>query len=75
MSDRHKKHTVLFDKFCKCVDQCVNNWSKADKITPLEQREHAQRTIYGIVFAALYVLTTEEYFAFVNYVHEKGFDH
>ena len=70
-----KKRTALFEKLCRCVDQCVNNWSKADKITPLEQREHAQQTIYGIVFAALYVLTTEEYFDFITYVHDKGFDH
>jgi len=68
-------HSDNFSRLCKAIDAQIESWQRADRITALEQREHTQQIIYGIVFAGLYILTNEEYFDLVAYVHDKGFNH
>lgn len=68
-------NSQIYDRLVKCIDATINGWSRADRATELEQRAHAQQTIYGIVTAALYVLPEEEYHQLVSYIHEKGFNH
>lgn len=65
----------LYNRFKTCIDATINGWSRADLATEIEQRAHAQQTIYGITQAALYVLPEREYHQLVNYIHEKGFNH
>lgn len=62
-------------KFKTAVDNQVNSWRRADRLTELEQRAHAQEMIYGIVYAALHVLPTKQYRELVEYVHDQGFNH
>ena len=69
------KASDLYDRFKTCIDATINGWNRADLATEIEQRAHAQQTIYGIVQAALYVLPESEYHELVNYIHEKGFNH
>lgn len=64
-----------FERLCECIDSTVNGWQRADRLSQIEQRERAQSIIYGIARAALYVLNEEEYHAFVEYIHGKGFNH
>lgn len=65
----------LLERFCKAVDGTINGWQRADRLTEIEQREHSQAIIYGITTAALYVLPENDYHAFKEYVHERGFNH
>lgn len=69
------KATDLLDRFKACIDATINGWSRADRATEIEQRAHAQQTIYGIAQAALWVLPECEYHELVNYIHEQGFNH
>lgn len=70
-----KKHTQNFEHFCKCIDNTVEQWHRADRITELERRERIQQTLYGVAHAALYVLNGDEYHDIVEYIHSKGFNH
>lgn len=69
------KASDLLDRFKVCIDNTIKSWGFADRATEIEQRAHAQQTIYGIAEAALYVLPEREYHELVNYIHEKGFNH
>lgn len=69
------KNSKIYDKFVKCIDATINDWARTDRATELEQRAHAQQTIYGIATAALYVLPEDEYHELVSHIHEKGFNH
>lgn len=70
-----KKHTETFEKFRECIDRAASYWNKADRISEIEQRERNQSLIYGVTFAALHVLKSEEYHELVEYIHSKGFNH
>ena len=70
-----KKHTKNYERFCETVNRATTYWNTADRISEIEQRERNQRLIYGITFAALHVLSSEEYHDLVEYIHSKGFNH
>ena len=70
-----KKHSQNFENLKRCVETDIADWSTANKLTELEQREQMQNTIYGIVRAALFVLSSDEYFEFTEFIHDKGFNH
>lgn len=69
-----KKHTVNYSNLVACVVSEIDGWRRTS-CTEIEQRIHVQEQIYGIVKAALFVLSTNEYQDFVQYVHEKGYEH
>ena len=69
-----KKHTVNYSNLVTCVVSEIDGWRRTS-CTEIEQRIHVQEQIYGIVKAALFVLSTNEYQDFVQFVHEKGYEH
>lgn len=69
-----KKHTVNYSNLVACVVSEIDGWRRTS-CTEIEQRIHVQEQIYGIVKAALFVLSTNEYQDFVQFVHEKGYEH
>ena len=69
-----KKHTVNYSNLVACVVSEIDGWRRTS-CTEIEQRVHVQEQIYGIVKAALFVLCTNEYQDFVQFVHEKGYEH
>ena len=69
-----KKHTANYSKLVACVISEIDGWRRTS-CTEIEQRIHVQEMIYGIVKAAFYVLSTDEYQDFVMFVHEKGYQH
>lgn len=69
-----KKHTVNYTNLVACVVSEIDGWRRTS-CTEIEQRIHVQEQIYGIVKAALFVLNANEYQDFVQFVHEKGYEH
>lgn len=68
-------HSKNYERFRECIDNTIKNWHAADLVTEIERRERIQRTIYGIMTAALWLLPGNEYHDLVEYVHEQGFNH
>ena len=69
-----KKHTANYSRFVACVISEIDQWRRTE-CTEIEQHVHVQSQIYGITRAALFLLSTDEYQDFVQFIHEKGFSH
>lgn len=64
----------LYNKFCNCADNIYIDWDKT--ILSRDEKINAETyMVWGIVKAALYVLTFDEYNQFKKYLYAKhGFD-
>lgn len=64
-----------YNNFIKAVDTVVNDNGTVYGLTELENRERNQERINGIVTAAIYVLSGDEYRALTRYIKECGFNY
>ena len=70
-----KKHSPLYDRFCKCVDSEFIDWEKTN-LSKSEKRTIEEYEAWGILHAALYILDFDDYHALIDYVWEKhGYDY
>ena len=69
-----KKHTNNYDKLVACILSEIDQWRRT-QCSEIEQRVHVQEMVYGIVRAALFVLSYQEYQDFIEFIHEKGYSH
>lgn len=64
----------IFERCCQCVDSVFIDWEKT-RLSTEEKRNIEEYEAWGIVHLALYILDTNEYFAFKRYIYEKhGYD-
>jgi hypothetical protein len=57
-----RQPTNNFKKFQCCIIQEISTWDKT-VLSPLEKYAMNKQVIWGIYAAALYILSTDEYFA------------
>lgn len=50
----------------------MNDWRKANKLTPIEQIDNYMPVLSGIARAALFLLPTDDYFRFTSELRDKG---
>jgi hypothetical protein len=62
----------IYDKLLNCAKNEIESWSKADKLTEIEQQAKYMPVLSGIVQSALYLLPTDDYFRFKDQVRELG---
>lgn len=66
----NKPKTKTYEKFQYAIQQEINSWDKT-MLSPLEAYARKKEIIWGIFVAALYILSTDEYFALQQWCEEK----
>lgn len=62
----------IYDQLLRCAKHEVEDWLKADKITPMEQACRYMPVVSGIVMAGLYLLPNDMYFKLKKEVQDFG---
>lgn len=69
-----KEKSELYNRCCKCVDQIYIDWNKTT-LSTTEKKTVEDYMAWGVVKLALYILNTDEYNAFKEYIYDKhGYD-
>lgn len=65
----------LLERCKECVDSEFISWEKTTRLSDKEKRDIEEHIAWGIVHLALYILSTDEYYEFKQYIYDKhGYD-
>ena len=62
----------IYDRLLECAKTEIENWLKADKLTPIEQTCEYMPVVSGIARSALFLLPNDMYFKWLKEVRDLG---
>ena len=62
----------IYDRLLECAKTEIENWLKADKLTPIEQTCEYIPVVAGIARSALFLLPNDMYFKWKKEVQDLG---
>lgn len=64
--------TEIYNRLLECAKTEIENWLKADKLTPIEQTCEYMPVVSGIARCALFLLPNDMYFKWKKEVQDLG---